>query len=117
MPPTPILRETESSPGYRPIVLRFSAPSQPSACLSLIHLYPLTCPFLQENVSLIKEINELRKELKLTRSQVYDLEAALKLMKKMRLPEVPETGNVFSSFLYMGTHTPWSLESFFMPFT
>ncbi|XP_070224410.1 cilia- and flagella-associated protein 57 isoform X2 [Bos mutus] len=45
---------------------------------------------MQENVSLIKEINELRRELKFTRSQVYDLEAALKLTKKIR-PEVSET--------------------------
>ncbi|XP_060062057.1 cilia- and flagella-associated protein 57 isoform X2 [Erinaceus europaeus] len=46
---------------------------------------------MQENVSLIKEINELRRELKLTRSQVYDLEAALKLTKKLRPQDVPET--------------------------
>ncbi|XP_054547102.1 cilia- and flagella-associated protein 57 isoform X3 [Talpa occidentalis] len=46
---------------------------------------------MQENVSLIKEINELRRELKLTRSQVYDLEAALKLTKKIRPQDVPET--------------------------
>uniref|UniRef100_A0A2K6FMU8 Cilia and flagella associated protein 57 n=1 Tax=Propithecus coquereli TaxID=379532 RepID=A0A2K6FMU8_PROCO len=43
---------------------------------------------MQENVSLIKEINELRRELKFTRSQVYDLEAALKLSKKIRPQEV-----------------------------
>ena len=46
-------------------------------------------------ISLIKEINELRRELKFTRSQVYDLEAALKLTKKIR-PEVSETGNIIS---------------------
>uniref|UniRef100_A0ABI8AI02 Cilia and flagella associated protein 57 n=1 Tax=Felis catus TaxID=9685 RepID=A0ABI8AI02_FELCA len=46
---------------------------------------------MQENVSLIKEINELRRELKFTRSQVYDLEAALKLTKKIRPQDVPET--------------------------
>ncbi|XP_069843573.1 cilia- and flagella-associated protein 57 isoform X1 [Dipodomys merriami] len=45
---------------------------------------------MQENVSLIKEINELRRELKLTRSQVYDLEAALKLTRKMRPQEPAE---------------------------
>lgn len=56
-------------------------------------IFPL---FLQENVSLIKEINELRRELKFTRSQVYDLEAALKLTKKVRPQEVSETGNVTS---------------------
>ncbi|XP_003462565.1 cilia- and flagella-associated protein 57 [Cavia porcellus] len=42
---------------------------------------------MQENVSLIKEINELRRELKFTRSQVYDLEAALKLSKKIQPQE------------------------------
>ncbi|XP_026966553.1 LOW QUALITY PROTEIN: cilia- and flagella-associated protein 57 [Sagmatias obliquidens] len=46
---------------------------------------------MQENVSLIKEINELRRELKFTRSQVYDLEAALKLTKKIQPQDVPET--------------------------
>lgn len=50
-------------------------------------------PFLQENVLLIKEINELRRELKLTRSQVYDLEAALKLTKKTQPQDVTEKGN------------------------
>ncbi|XP_054576786.1 cilia- and flagella-associated protein 57 isoform X2 [Eptesicus fuscus] len=47
---------------------------------------------MQENVSLIKEINELRRELKFTRSQVYDLEAALKPTKKFQQQEAPETG-------------------------
>ncbi|XP_075801896.1 cilia- and flagella-associated protein 57 [Microtus pennsylvanicus] len=46
---------------------------------------------MQENVSLIKEINDLRRELKLTRSQIYDLESALKLSKKTRPQEAPET--------------------------
>ncbi|EDL30489.1 RIKEN cDNA 1110020C03 [Mus musculus] len=46
---------------------------------------------MQENVSLIKEINELRRELKLTRSQIYDLESALKVSKKTRSQEVPES--------------------------
>uniref|UniRef100_A0A8D1JCS1 Cilia- and flagella-associated protein 57 n=1 Tax=Sus scrofa TaxID=9823 RepID=A0A8D1JCS1_PIG len=45
---------------------------------------------MQENVLLIKEINELRRELKLTRSQVYDLEAALKLTKKTQPQDVTE---------------------------
>ncbi|XP_066125551.1 cilia- and flagella-associated protein 57 isoform X2 [Saccopteryx bilineata] len=45
---------------------------------------------MQENVSLIKEINELRRELKYTRSQVYDLEAALKLAKKLQPQEASE---------------------------
>jgi hypothetical protein len=34
---------------------------------------------LQENVSLIKEINDLRRELKIARTQIHDLEAALGL--------------------------------------
>ena len=38
--------------------------------------------FQQENVSLIKEINDLRKELKIARTQVHDLEAALGLHRK-----------------------------------
>ncbi|XP_008762314.1 cilia- and flagella-associated protein 57 isoform X1 [Rattus norvegicus] len=46
---------------------------------------------MQENVSLIKEINELRRELKLTRSQIYDLESALKVSKKTRAQEAPES--------------------------
>lgn len=36
----------------------------------------------QENVSLIKEINDLRKELKIARTQIHDLEAALGLHSK-----------------------------------
>ena len=36
----------------------------------------------QENVSLIKEINDLRRELKIARTQVHDLEAALGINKK-----------------------------------
>lgn len=39
-------------------------------------------PFLQENVSLIKEINDLRKELKIVRVKNHDLEAALGLHRK-----------------------------------
>ena len=34
--------------------------------------------WFQENVSLIKEINDLRRELKLARTQIHDLEAAIK---------------------------------------
>ncbi|OAF69544.1 WD repeat-containing protein [Intoshia linei] len=37
---------------------------------------------MQENVSLIREINELRKELKISRIRVHDLEAALGLHRK-----------------------------------
>ncbi|KAL7985186.1 hypothetical protein Chor_003756 [Crotalus horridus] len=37
---------------------------------------------MQENVSLIKEINELRRELKVTRVQVHDLQSSLSLIRK-----------------------------------
>ena len=40
----------------------------------------------QENVSLIKEINDLRRELKIARTQVHDLEAALGINKKNKTP-------------------------------
>ncbi|XP_038622165.1 cilia- and flagella-associated protein 57 [Tachyglossus aculeatus] len=39
---------------------------------------------MQENVSLIKEINELRRELKITRTRVQHLESALRLSKKSK---------------------------------
>ncbi|NXK97716.1 CFA57 protein, partial [Formicarius rufipectus] len=39
---------------------------------------------VQENVSLIKEINDLRQELKVANSQVHDLQAALRLNKKKK---------------------------------
>uniref|UniRef100_A0A8C6VLZ3 Cilia and flagella associated protein 57 n=1 Tax=Naja naja TaxID=35670 RepID=A0A8C6VLZ3_NAJNA len=37
---------------------------------------------MQENVGLIKEINDLRRELKITRIQVHDLQSTLSLLKK-----------------------------------
>ncbi|KAG8437071.1 hypothetical protein GDO86_007954 [Hymenochirus boettgeri] len=39
---------------------------------------------MQENVTLIKEINELRRELKVSRTKVHDLETALGLNNKTR---------------------------------
>ncbi|NWW51325.1 CFA57 protein, partial [Pedionomus torquatus] len=42
---------------------------------------------VQENVSLIKEINELRQELKVARTQVHDLQSTLKLLKKKQAIE------------------------------
>ncbi|XP_051664419.1 cilia- and flagella-associated protein 57 isoform X3 [Manacus candei] len=39
---------------------------------------------VQENVSLIKEINDLRQELKVANTQVHDLQAALRLNKKKK---------------------------------
>ena len=46
---------------------------------------------LQENVSLIKEINDLRRELKIARTQVHDLEAALGLHRKSNQANAAET--------------------------
>ena len=46
---------------------------------------------LQENVSLIKEINDLRRELKIARTQVHDLEAALGLHRKSNKDHATET--------------------------
>ncbi len=42
-------------------------------------------------MSLIKEINDLRRELKLARSQVHDLEAALGLHRKNNKAHASET--------------------------
>ncbi|XP_075770713.1 cilia- and flagella-associated protein 57 isoform X2 [Pelodiscus sinensis] len=46
---------------------------------------------MQENVSLIKEINELRRELKVTRTQVHDLQSALGLNRKNKKQGIPDT--------------------------
>ncbi|XP_074859320.1 cilia- and flagella-associated protein 57 [Carettochelys insculpta] len=56
---------------------------------------------MQENVSLIKEINELRKELKVTRTQVHDLQSALGLNRKNKKQGIP--GTVLSSELLPNT--------------
>uniref|UniRef100_A0A8C3K055 Cilia and flagella associated protein 57 n=1 Tax=Calidris pygmaea TaxID=425635 RepID=A0A8C3K055_9CHAR len=45
---------------------------------------------VQENVSLIKEINELRQELKVARTQVHDLQSTLRLLKKKKAIEDTE---------------------------
>ncbi|XP_007436852.1 cilia- and flagella-associated protein 57-like, partial [Python bivittatus] len=47
---------------------------------------------MQENVSLIKEINELRRELKVTRTQVHDLQSTLSLLRKHKKPGAQPTG-------------------------
>ncbi|CAH1775033.1 unnamed protein product [Owenia fusiformis] len=46
---------------------------------------------MQENVSLIKEINDLRRELKIARTQVHDLEAALGLHRQSNQGEAAQT--------------------------
>ena len=54
---------------------------------------------MQENVTLIKEINELRKELKIARSTVHDLETLMVIAKRQGFderqvpkPQIPATG-------------------------
>ena len=54
---------------------------------------------MQENVTLIKEINDLRKELKIARSNVHDLETAMVIAKRQGFderqvpkPVIPATG-------------------------
>ena len=48
---------------------------------------------MQENVTLIKEINDLRRELKIARTQVHDLETALGVMRKQQqFSDVEESG-------------------------
>ena len=46
---------------------------------------------LKENVSLIKEINDLRLELRISRTQVHDLEAALGLHRKANQDSASKT--------------------------
>ena len=43
---------------------------------------------VQENVTLLKEVNDLRKELKISRTQVHDLEAAVKILQKNMAEDV-----------------------------
>ena len=67
--------------------------------LSLLSLLP---PPPQENVSLLKEINDLRTELKKSRTTAHDLEAVLKIARKQgfdetaalasTVPQLPPTG-------------------------
>ncbi|NWI19707.1 CFA57 protein, partial [Crypturellus soui] len=53
---------------------------------------------MQENVSLIKEINELRRELKVTRTQVHDLQSTLRLTKKKQvIQDAAPSSEVLSS--------------------
>lgn len=59
---------------------------------------------MQENVGLLKEINDLRAELKKSRSMAHDLEAVLKIARKQgfdetaalasTVPQLPQTGLV-----------------------
>lgn len=49
--------------------------------------------FLQENVTLIKEINDLRRELKIARTQVHDLETAIGVMRKQQFSDSEDSGN------------------------
>ena len=48
---------------------------------------------MQENVTLIKEINDLRRELKIARTQVHDLETAIGVMRKQQFSDSEDSGN------------------------
>ena len=48
----------------------------------------------QENVILLKEINDLRTELKRSRTQAHDLEATLKIAKKQGFGDTTTTINI-----------------------
>lgn len=51
--------------------------------LTINNLIIFVCDFfLKENVTLIKEVNDLRKELKTSRSRIHDLETALGISRK-----------------------------------
>ncbi|NWH70118.1 CFA57 protein, partial [Piaya cayana] len=53
---------------------------------------------VQENVSLIKEINDLRQELDATRTQVHDLQSKLKFIKKKQaIQDTAPTSELLSS--------------------
>ncbi|XP_019645355.1 PREDICTED: cilia- and flagella-associated protein 57-like [Branchiostoma belcheri] len=52
---------------------------------------------MQENVLLIKEINDLRRELKIARTQVHDLEATLGINKQKQKKEIPDTAATFTT--------------------
>lgn len=54
---------------------------------------------LQENVTLIKEINELRRELKVSRTKVHDLEVALGLDRKNRKSSLTDSKGSDLSFI------------------
>lgn len=86
---------------------------------SSIHTHSLFLFFLRNNVFLIKEINELCRELKLTCSQVYDLEAALKLTKKIQLKrsqrQVMSPGAKGNGHLGQGTNGSHKHVSLWLP--
>ncbi|NXE75828.1 CFA57 protein, partial [Cochlearius cochlearius] len=52
---------------------------------------------VQENVSLIKEINDLRQELKVAHTQVHDLRSTLRLTKKQAIQDTAASSELLSS--------------------
>lgn len=54
---------------------------------------------LQENVTLLKEINDLRKELKVARTQIHDLEALLNVAKKNGFDEIRHTAGTVKNIV------------------
>lgn len=54
---------------------------------------------LQENVTLLKEINDLRKELKVSRTQIHDLEALLNVARKNGFDELQHTAGTVKNII------------------
>ena len=52
---------------------------------------------LQENVTLLKEINDLRKELKVSRTQIHDLEALLNVARKNGFDELRHSAGIIKN--------------------
>ena len=83
------------------------------------------CP--QENVSLLKEINDLRQELKKTRTHAHDLGAIVTVARKQGFDEqaartatkplTPLTGLAKVSKLYSAYQCDYSMNSVSYPWT
>lgn len=54
---------------------------------------------MQENVTLLKEINDLRKELKGSRTQIHDLEALLNVARKNGFDETRHTAGTVKNII------------------
>ena len=70
--------------------------------LSINYVFGLV---LQENVILLKEINDLRTELKRTRTQAHDLEATLKIARKQGFGDHTSGTTSTSTSFYNKSHT------------
>lgn len=63
----------------------------------------------QENVILLKEINDLRTELKRTRTQAHDLEATLKIARKQGFADHP-SGTTSTNTSFYKSHASSSSQ-------